>query len=306
MRMIRVASRKSLLAMTQTRQVIQQLQSFFPDTEFQIIPVVTQGDRILDVSLSKIGGKGLFVSEVEQQLLQEQADMAVHSLKDVPAELADGLVIAAYPNRVDARDALITKKAKAIHNLPQGSVIGTSSLRRMAQLKHLRNDLQIKLLRGNIDTRLNKLESGEYDAILLAAAGLIRMGWEDRITERIDPMHILPAIGQGILAVECRDQDSSLKEMLQSLHCRQTEQVALAERALLHSLNGGCQVPIAGYAEWQNGTLVLTGLVASEDGEVIYQVKESLSSRMSPVDLGQMVAKKLLEKGADQILQKYS
>jgi hydroxymethylbilane synthase len=301
MQTLRVASRRSALAMTQTRWVVTQLESRYPGLRVDIVPVVTKGDRILDVSLSKVGGKGLFVSEIEACLLSGDADFAVHSLKDVPAELAEGLALTAIPEREDPRDALITKTGCSLDALPDGAVIGTSSLRRVAQLQAYRPDLRFVPIRGNIDTRLRKLEEEELDAIVLAAAGLHRMGWTDKITEYLPPHVCLPAVGQGILGIESRSADQRVNDILSSLHNGATAAVAQAERTLLQALNGGCQVPIAGYAERDDsGQVWLRGLVASPDGRTVLRAEVR---DQAPDRAGLEVAERLRAQGADQLLE---
>jgi hydroxymethylbilane synthase len=297
---IRVATRKSALAMTQTNWVIDELSKLDPVLEFEVVPIVTKGDKIVDVALSKVGGKGLFVSEIEQALLDKKADIAVHSMKDVPALLAPGLVLAGIPRREDARDALIAKDNVHFLDLPQFAIVGTSSLRRIAQLKAKRPDIEIVPMRGNIDTRLRKLEAGVVDAIILAAAGLHRMGWSEKITEYLDPSICLPAIGQGVLGVECRADDEIVTNLLQKFTDETAEKCALAERRLLKELNGSCQVPIAGYATVaDDGRIHLRGLVATVDGT---RVIEADSMGMSADELGRQVAGKLRDKGAAEIL----
>jgi hydroxymethylbilane synthase len=301
MQTLRVASRRSALALTQTQWVIERLQEFHPGLQVEIVPVVTKGDKILDVTLSKVGGKGLFVTEIEQVLLQGEADFAVHSLKDVPAELAPGLALTAIPKREDPRDVLISRSGRRFAELAQHAVVGTSSLRRAAQLKACRKDLAIQSVRGNIDTRLRKLDEENLDAIVLAAAGLHRMGWGDRITEYLSPDVCLPAVGQGILGIESRADDDRVNSLLSALHDPLTATVAAAERTLLRELNGGCQVPIAGYAEVQgDGTVWLRGMVATPDGETVLR-----ADAVSPdgVEAGRLVARKLRAMGADRILE---
>ncbi|MCL6592687.1 MAG: hydroxymethylbilane synthase [Alicyclobacillus sp.] len=298
---LRVATRTSALALRQTQWVLDQLHQRVPDLTFELVPVVTRGDRILDVALAKIGGKGLFVSEVEAQLLAGNADLAVHSLKDVPAELAPGLVFGSVPVRADARDALVSARGQGLAALPPGARIGTSSLRRSAQLLALRPDLQIVPLRGNIDTRLRKLENEGLDAIVLAAAGLERMGWSERITERLAPEVCLPAVGQGILALECRADNPRVQRWLAALHDPVTAAAARAERALLTALNGGCQVPLAGYAQTlPDGGVWLRGLVASLDGRWCVRAEARGSD---PEAVGREVARRLREQGADRLLE---
>jgi hydroxymethylbilane synthase len=301
MQTIRVASRRSRLAMTQTQWVIEKLQAAVPEVEFEIVPVVTEGDRVLDVSLSKIGGKGLFVSEIERKILAGEADLAVHSLKDVPAELAPGLVLAAMPKREDPRDALIARPGITLQDLPSGAIVGTSSLRRAAQIKALRPDLRIEPLRGNIDTRLGRLEAGDFDAIILAAAGLVRMGWADRIHQVLPPEQVVPAIGQGILAIECRSDDTELRQLLQRIGDPETESEAAAERSLLARLGGSCQVPVGGLATpLPDGRLRLLGVVAGPDGHPLLRA-EAVDT--DPARLGQEVADRLFEQGAGPLLE---
>ncbi|GLB58394.1 hydroxymethylbilane synthase [Cytobacillus sp. NCCP-133] len=303
MRKIIVGSRRSKLALTQTKWVINQLESIDPSFEFEVKEIVTKGDKILDVTLSKVGGKGLFVKEIEQAMLDKEIDMAVHSMKDMPAVLPEGLVIGSIPEREDHRDALISKGHVKLSDLEAGSVIGTSSLRRGAQILAQRPDLEIKWIRGNIDTRLAKLETEEYDAIILAAAGLSRMGWaSDVVTEFLEPDVCVPAVGQGALSIECRESDEELLALLDKLACRETSQTVRAERAFLHKMEGGCQVPIAGYATLdETGVIELTGLVGSPDGKVIY--KETIKGS-NPEDIGVKMAKVLTEQGAKELIDR--
>lgn len=301
MRKIIVGSRKSQLALTQTNWVIDQLKQIDSSFEFEVQKIVTKGDQILDVTLSKVGGKGLFVKEIEQAMLNKEIDMAVHSMKDMPAVLQPGLTIGAVPKRVDPRDALISNSGKGLMELEPGTVVGTSSLRRSAQILAKRPDLEIKWIRGNIDSRLKKCKDGEYDAIILAAAGLERMGWSTEVvTEYLSAELCVPAVGQGALGIECREDDSELRELLAKFTDEQTKRCVTAERAFLHKIEGGCQVPIAGYAELnENGDIVLVGLVGSPDGTTILQ--ETLVGT-DPQSLGIELANKLLEKGAKEIL----
>ncbi|MBE3569281.1 MAG: hydroxymethylbilane synthase, partial [Bacillales bacterium] len=271
MRKIIVGSRRSKLAMTQTKWVIQQLKKLNPSYDYEIKEMVTKGDKILDVTLSKVGGKGLFVKEIEQAILNKEIDMAVHSMKDMPAYLPEGLTIGCVPEREDHRDVLISKSGLALDQLPSGAKIGTSSLRRGAQILSRRPDVKIQWIRGNIDTRLKKLETDDYDAIILAAAGLSRMGWtKEVVTQFLDPDICLPAVGQGALAIECRKEDEDLLSLLQGLNCSDTAQSVAAERAFLQKMEGGCQVPIAGFAHVKGEDVVLTALVASPDGKTVY------------------------------------
>lgn len=302
MRKIIVGSRRSKLAMTQTKWVIEQLKKLDDSYEFEIKEIVTKGDRILDVTLSKVGGKGLFVKEIEQAMLDKEIDMAVHSMKDMPAVLPEGLVIGCIPEREDHRDAFISKDHIKFHDLKPGAVVGTSSLRRGAQLLAQRPDIEIKWIRGNIDTRLEKLKTEDYDAIILAAAGLARMGWtSDTVTEFLDPETCLPAVGQGALAIECRGSDEELLTLLRKFNSTKTDQTVRAERVFLNKMEGGCQVPIAGFAKLNHeNEIVLTGLVASPDGKTI--LKEQVVGQ-NPEQLGETLAQTLTELGAKDLMQ---
>ncbi len=301
MRKIIVGSRRSKLAITQTNWVIEQLKKLDGSFEFEVKEIVTKGDRIVDVTLSKVGGKGLFVKEIEQAMLDCEIDMAVHSMKDMPATLPEGLVIGCIPEREDHRDALISKNHVKLNDLKSGAIVGTSSLRRGAQLLAMRPDLEIKWIRGNIDTRLEKLEKEDYDAIILAAAGLSRMGWaQDIVTEFLEPELCLPAVGQGALSIECRGDDHQLLELLQKFSNSETSQTVRAERSFLKKMEGGCQIPIAGYAHLnQKNEIVLNGLVASPDGKLIYKTQMSGND---PEKLGELVANKLTENGAKNLI----
>ena len=301
MRKIIVGSRSSKLAMTQTKWVIEQLKQAGAPYEFEIKNIITKGDRILDVTLSKVGGKGLFVKEIEQQMLDEEIDFAVHSMKDLPSELPTGLIIGATPARVDARDALITKTGGGLETLPEGATVGTSSLRRGSQLLKLRPDLKIESIRGNIDTRLEKLKSGPFDGILLAAAGLQRMGWSDDIvSEYISTDAMIPAVGQGILAIECRDQDQEIRDLLNLIHDQMTEKVAFAERSFLSAIEGSCHVPVGGFATINEDlSTTLVGFIGSVDGTQILLERET---SLDPMQLGQLVADRLLDAGGREIL----
>jgi len=295
-----VGSRKSKLALTQTGWIMEQLAAVYQDVSFELKHIVTKGDRILDVTLSKVGGKGLFVKEIEQALLNHDIDMAVHSMKDMPAELSEGLIIACIPFREDDRDALISRDGRTFKELPNGAVIGTSSLRRQSQLLAARPDLKIVPLRGNIDTRLRKLQDGEYDAIVLAAAGLKRMGWsEEIVTEYLSQEVSLPAVGQGALAIECRRDDHEIIALLKRIHDKAVAHAITAERAFLRQLEGGCQVPIAAHCIQKEGHFHLTGLVASPDGQTM--IRGSLAGE-DPETLGVALAEQLKKEGAEQIL----
>ncbi|MCE7793471.1 hydroxymethylbilane synthase [Salipaludibacillus sp. CUR1] len=301
MRKIVIGSRRSNLAMTQTRWVIEQLEKFNLPYEFEIKEIVTKGDKILDVTLSKVGGKGLFVKEIEQAMYDGEIDMAVHSMKDLPSEMAEGMVIGAVPERVDPRDAFISNSGQTLMELPAGSIVGTSSLRRSAQVLAKRPDLKIQWIRGNIDTRLRKCREEEFDAIILAAAGLQRVGWTDEIvTEFLDPEISLPAVGQGALGIECREEDKDLLQLLDRINHPDTAKTVSAERAFLHTVEGGCQVPIAGYATLNDDRQVtLTALVASPDGKKVF--KETITGN-DPVAIGKQAAEKMLNEGAKEVL----
>ncbi|MDM5208672.1 hydroxymethylbilane synthase [Cytobacillus kochii] len=301
MRKIIVGSRRSKLALTQTNWVIDQLRRLNPAVDFEVKEIVTKGDKILDVTLSKVGGKGLFVKEIEQAMLDKEIDMAVHSMKDMPAVLPEGLTIGCIPEREDYRDALISKGHVKLADLKPGAIVGTSSLRRGSQILAKRPDLEIKWIRGNIDTRLAKLETEEYDAIILAAAGLSRMGWtKEIVTEFIDPDICLPAVGQGALSIECREDDHELRRLLDAFTCEETKRTVLAERAFLHKMEGGCQVPIAGFARLtENGEVSLTGLVGSPDGRTIYK---DMAVGDDPETIGYQVAENLSELGAKALI----
>ncbi|WP_174729788.1 hydroxymethylbilane synthase [Mesobacillus harenae] len=303
MRKIIIGSRRSKLALTQTNWVIEQLKNLGAPFDFEVKEIVTKGDKILDVTLSKVGGKGLFVKEIEQAMMDKEIDMAVHSMKDMPAVLPEGLVIGSIPEREDHRDVLISNGHIALKDLKPGAIVGTSSLRRSAQLLVQRPDIEVKWIRGNIDTRLGKLETGEYDAIILAAAGLKRMGWaSDIVTEFLDPEICVPAVGQGALSIECREDDKELLDLLHKFTGAETDRAVRAERSFLHKMEGGCQVPIAGYASiGEDAEIILTVLVGSPDGKVIYkeQVKGS-----NPEELGLIAADKLIKQGAKELIDK--
>lgn len=302
LRKIVVGSRRSNLAMTQTKWFIEQMKEAGAPFEFEIKEIVTKGDQILDVMLSKVGGKGLFVKEIQQALFNKEIDFAVHSMKDMPAEIPEGLKIGCIPPRVDARDAFISNNHVKFMDLPIGAVVGTSSLRRSSQLLLLRPDLEIKWIRGNIDTRLKKLYNGEYDAILLAAAGMKRMGWkEDVVTEYMSVEDCIPAVGQGALAIECRTGDVELLAELAKVSDDKTWKEVEAERTFLNEMNGSCQVPIAGYAKYDGTNIEFTGYIASPDATQIF--KQTIISE-DPVQAGKQVAKTLRAEGAGEVIEK--
>jgi hydroxymethylbilane synthase len=299
---LRIGTRASRLALWQAEWVQSSLQKFHPGLQVELTKIQTEGDRILDVPLAKIGGKGLFVKEIEEALLDGRIDLAVHSMKDVPTLLPPGLEMCCITERADPRDCLVlADSADSLANLPQGARIGTSSLRRRAQLLHKRPDLQISDMRGNVDTRLRKMQEEGLDGIMLAAAGLKRLGYEERIGLYLEPTDCLPAIAQGALGLECRMDDEATQALLAPLHHPETATAVTAERAFLARLEGGCQVPIAGYAQLLDDRLELTGLVARIDGSEI--LKESLSCPPAEAaEAGTALADILLRCGAEQIL----
>lgn len=296
-----VGSRRSKLALTQSKQFIERLKEKNPDVEIEIKEIVTKGDQIVNVQLSKVGGKGLFVKEIEAALYNKEIDFAIHSLKDVPSVLPEGLTLGCIPDREDARDAFISKGHVKLADLKEGAIVGTSSLRRGAQLLNLYPHLKIEWIRGNIDTRLNKLETENFDAIILAAAGLNRMGWgEEVVTEYLDPETMLPAIGQGALGIECRIDDLETLSLLATVHNSETEVCTQAEREFLRLMDGSCQVPIAGHAVMTNDEIAFTGLIMSTDGKEKYKVTECGTD---PVALGAKVAEQMSNNGAQQIIE---
>ncbi|GAB0150262.1 hydroxymethylbilane synthase [Marichromatium gracile] len=298
---IRIATRKSPLAMWQAEHTAALLKSLHPGLEVEIVGMTTKGDQLLDSPLSKVGGKGLFVKELEQGMLEGTADIAVHSMKDVPVEFPEGLHLAVIMERENPYDAFVSNNYEGLADLPEGAVVGTSSLRRECQLADRRPDLQIKPLRGNVNTRLAKLDSGQFDAIVLAAAGLIRLGFESRIRSCIDPVDSLPAIGQGAIGIECRSDDQRVHDLIAPLAHRDTTDRVLAERAMNARLNGGCQVPIGGHAVLDGDQLTLKGLVGTTDGKRILRAEAS-GPRAEAEAIGLRVAEDLLGQGAGEIL----
>ncbi|UCE89291.1 MAG: hydroxymethylbilane synthase [Pseudomonadota bacterium] len=299
---LRIATRKSMLALWQAEYVSDLLRQAHPGLEVELLKMTTKGDKILDTPLAKVGGKGLFVKELEQGLLDGSADIAVHSMKDVPAELPDGLHLPTMCPREDPRDAFVSDRFETLGALPQGARVGTSSLRRQCQLRARRPDLDIVDLRGNVNTRLAKLDAGDFDAILLAAAGLKRLGMGERITETLAPEVSLPAVGQGAVGIECRCNDERTNTLLATLNDRVTQTRVSAERAMNHRLEGGCQVPIAGYAELEHGVLLLRGLVGSPDGAEMVR-GDIAGSPEEAEHLGEVLAEDLLARGAGRILE---
>lgn len=299
---LKIATRQSPLALWQANYVKDRLQQLYPDLTIELVPMVTKGDVILDSPLAKIGGKGLFVKELENALLNKEADIAVHSMKDVPMQFPEGLGLAVICQREDPRDAFVSHSYRTFAELPQGAVVGTSSLRRQCQLKALRPDLDIRSLRGNVGTRLSKLDNGDYDAIILASAGLIRLGLADRIASFIDIEQSLPAAGQGAVGIECRTDDVQVQALLAPLADAETTYCVRAERAMNNHLQGGCQVPIGGYAVLQQGQLYLRALVGDIDGSRIIRAEGKSAVENAEV-LGVKIAEQLLAQGADKILQ---
>lgn len=303
MRKLVVGSRRSKLALTQSKQFIDKLKAIDPSLEIEIKEIVTKGDRIVNQQLSKVGGKGLFVKEIQNELFNNDIDMAIHSLKDVPSIIPEGLTLGCIPDREIPFDAYIAKNHVPLEELPKNSIVGTSSLRRGAQILSKYPHLKIKWIRGNIDTRLNKLETEDYDAIILAAAGLKRMGWsDDVVTTYLDKDTLLPAIGQGALGIECRSNDIELLELLQKVHNNEVANCVTAERTFLAAMDGSCQVPIGGYANYNNNNEIeFTGLIMTPDGKERYEHTEVGTD---PVKLGNRVSEILKEQGAYEILRK--
>ncbi|NCJ06809.1 hydroxymethylbilane synthase [Synechococcales cyanobacterium C] len=303
-RTIRIGSRKSQLALVQTHWVQDQLRQLYPEHTFEVQTMTTQGDNILDVALAKIGDKGLFTKELEVSMLRQETDLAVHSLKDLPTHLPEGLMLGAITERVDPADALVVHERfgeYALASLPEGTVIGTSSLRRLAQLRYHYPHLEFKDIRGNLNTRLQKLDAGEYDGIILAVAGLQRLGFGDRIHQVLPGEISLHAVGQGALGIECRADDPDILALLKGLEHQPTAQRCLAERAFLRELEGGCQVPIGVNSERVADQLTLTGMVASLDGQRL--IKDAVTGPVSTAeDLGVQLAHRLREQGAQEIL----
>ena len=299
---LKIATRRSPLALWQANYVKERLIQIYPELTVELVPLITKGDVILDTPLAKIGGKGLFVKELENALLSGEADIAVHSMKDVPMQFPAGLELSVICKREDPRDAFVSNRYRCLAELPQGARVGTSSLRRQCQLKQLRPDLDIQSLRGNVGTRLSKLDNGDYDAIILAAAGLIRLELQQRIASFIDVETSLPAAGQGAVGIECRSNDERVKQLLAPLADVQTTACVLAERAMNNHLQGGCQVPIGGYAVLQDNQIYLRALVGALDGSKIIRAEGKSAVENAEV-LGVQVGQQLLEQGADKILQ---
>lgn len=298
---LRIATRQSPLALWQAHYVQQRLQDMHPELSVELVPLVTRGDVLLDTPLSKVGGKGLFVKELEQAMLDGRADIAVHSMKDVPMAFPSGLALVTICQREDPCDALVSMRYSSLAQLPAGSVVGTSSLRRQCQLAERYRDLQIRSLRGNVGTRLSKLDNGDYDAIILAAAGLKRLQLTSRIASLLPAELMLPAVGQGAIGIECRTDDTATRELLMPLHHAPTACCVQAERAVNNRLQGGCQVPIGSYAELANGQLWLRALVGTPDGMRVLRGEQRGAAR-DAVQLGVALADQLLYAGAGDIL----
>lgn len=301
---IRIATRNSPLALWQAKYIQARLQNAHANLIVEIVGMTTRGDQLLDQSLATLGGKGLFLKELEISLLNNETDIAVHSMKDVPAELPEGLDLAVVCEREDPSDAYVSNKYANLEDLPSGACVGTASLRRVSQLRHVFPHLEFKVLRGNVNTRLAKLDANHYDGIILATAGLVRLGFAKRIRQKLLPELCLPAVGQGIVGVECRDHDEATKALLTPLHNTDSYLVLMAERAMSAALDGGCSVPVAGYAELVNGGITMRGLVASLDGERVLTSSQYCETAdvKNAIELGQEVAHDLLRQGARDLL----
>lgn len=297
---IRIATRQSPLALWQAEHVAALLEQKFPHIKTELVKMVTRGDKILDAPLAKIGGKGLFVKELEQGMLDGNADIAVHSMKDVPIEFPEGLHLSAILEREDPTDAFVSNNFQHLDDLPENARIGTSSLRRQCQIKARFLNAEILSLRGNVNTRLAKLDAGDYDAIILASAGLKRLGMSERIRQSLPTEISLPACGQGAIGIECRVDDVEINEMLKALHHEETALCVIAERAMNAKLNGGCQVPIAGFAQLENGKIFMRALVGNPSGDVIYRAEKRGASA---IEIGESLAENLLNQGAAEILK---
>ncbi len=299
-KIIRIATRQSPLALWQAEHVAALLEQAFPNVKTELVKMVTRGDKILDAPLAKIGGKGLFVKELEQGMLEGNADIAVHSMKDVPIEFPDGLHLAAILEREDPTDAFVSNQYQTLDDLPENARIGTSSLRRQCQIKARFPKAEILSLRGNVNTRLAKLDAGDYDAIILASAGLKRLGMGERIRQSLPTEISLPACGQGAIGIECRTDDVEINEILKALHHEETAVCVTAERAMNAKLNGGCQVPIAGFAQLENGGIFMRALVGNPIGDLIYRAEKRGNLA---VEVGENIADDLLKQGAAEILK---
>jgi len=301
---IKIATRRSPLAIWQAEYVKKELIRNHSDIEIQIVRIQTEGDRFLDAPLFDIGGKGLFIKELEEALLSKNADIAVHSMKDVIVELPKGLEISVIMKREDSRDVLISNQYNSIAEIPGNSTVGTSSLRRQSQLKQVNSNILFEDLRGNVETRIGKLDDGKYDAIILAAAGIIRLGLAERITEFISFSHVLPAVGQGAIGIECRTNDETTQQLIAPLNDKDTSLCVLTERAFSRRLNGGCQLPIASHAVIENNQIKVDGLVARLDGSKVIRLQK-IGELEDADKIGSSLAEALLDNGADAILKDY-
>ena len=304
MKKIKIATRRSPLAIWQAEYVKKELIRNHSDIEIQIVRIQTEGDRFLDAPLFDIGGKGLFIKELEEALLSKNADIAVHSMKDVIVELPKGLEISVIMKREDSRDVLISNQYNSIAEIPDNNTVGTSSLRRQSQLKQVNSNILFEDLRGNVETRIGKLDDGKYDAIILAAAGIIRLGLAERITEFISFSHVLPAVGQGAIGIECRTNDETTQQLIAPLNDKDTSLCVLTERAFSRRLNGGCQLPIASHAVIENNQIKVDGLVARLDGSKVIRLQK-IGELEDADKIGSSLAEALLDNGADAILKDY-
>ncbi|HSS65852.1 MAG TPA: hydroxymethylbilane synthase [Gammaproteobacteria bacterium] len=298
---IRIATRKSPLALRQAEMVAERLRTLHRGLRVELVPMSTRGDKLLGAPLAAVGGKGLFLKELEQALIENRADIAVHSVKDVTVTMPDGLCMPVITSREDPGDALVSNRHESLETLPDGARIGTSSLRRRCQLNALRPGLEVIDLRGGVHTRLKKLDGGEFDALILACAGLLRLGLEQRIAERLNPDRFVPAIGQGAIGIELRRGDAAAEALISPLNDRDSSICVRAERAMNEALGGGCQVPIAGHAKLRDNTLSLIGVVSSIDGTELIRVSDSAPDS-DPESLGRRVADTLISRGAKRIL----
>lgn len=298
---LRIATRSSPLAMWQAEEVSRQLTERYPELNVSLLQMKTRGDKLLDAPLAKVGGKGLFVKELEAGILEGRADIAVHSMKDVPVNFPQGLELGLIMEREDPRDAFVSNRYQSLDDMPEGGLVGTSSLRRQTQIRERYPHLEVDWLRGNVNTRLRKLDDGEFDAIILASAGLIRLGFEERIKASIEPEICLPAIGQGVLGIEIRSNDSAVGKLLEPLGHQATTILVTAERAFNKTLNGGCQVPIAGHAIFEQDQIYLRGLVGEPDGSEILRA-DIRGTPDQAEQLGVSLAETLIDRGADKIL----
>lgn len=299
---ILVGSRGSELALAQAKEVVEALREFTPNHDYRVVAIKTTGDKLSEVREGKFEGKGVFTKEIEESLLRGEIQLAVHSMKDLATELPSGLMVAAIPRRVDHRDALISRKKEKLDRLPGGATIGTSSLRRRSQLLATRNDLHVVDMHGNIDTRLRKLDKGDYDGIVLAAAGLMRLGLEKRVTEFLPTKIMLPAIGQGAVAIEARDDDNESLKLVSRLEDKATRRAVEAERAFARKLGANCRTPIAAYSKAEGDRLAIDGMVASTDGRKLLR-SQLVSTNPNPEEVGEELAESLLAKGAQYVLE---